>query len=174
MILDWSLIRITSSYGENKNYKKNTKKTWFTFTKADIHLSMYSLSLRCRRSWCTNWLAAVQYRHSGWLSSSRLFCSYSENVRQLLAGWAVPDFFAVILRMSISYCSFRAQHQRSGHSVSCSFCQLPAVAEFSTNETMGHSGDRLAAAFKVSRQEQVEFSLKSQFLAVCLGVFSSH
>jgi len=33
--------------------------------------------------------------------------------------------------------------------------QLPAVAEFSTGETMGHSGDRLAAAFGVSRQEQV-------------------
>lgn len=28
--------------------------------------------------------------------------------------------------------------------------ELPAIAEFSTNETMGHSGDRLAAAFKVS------------------------
>ena len=38
--------------------------------------------------------------------------------------------------------------------------QLPAVAEFSTNETMGHSGDRLAAAFNVSRQEQVRFSVK--------------
>ncbi|VDO13110.1 unnamed protein product, partial [Haemonchus placei] len=28
--------------------------------------------------------------------------------------------------------------------------ELPAVAEFSTGETMGHSGDRLAAAFNVS------------------------
>lgn len=27
--------------------------------------------------------------------------------------------------------------------------ELPAVAEFSTNETMGHSADRLAAAFEV-------------------------
>ena len=33
--------------------------------------------------------------------------------------------------------------------------ELPAVAEFSTNETMGHSADRLAAAFEVSRLEQV-------------------
>ena len=32
--------------------------------------------------------------------------------------------------------------------------ELPAIAEFSTNETMGHSADRLAAAFNVSRQEQ--------------------
>lgn len=28
--------------------------------------------------------------------------------------------------------------------------ELPAVAEFSTGETMGHSGDRLAAQFKVA------------------------
>ena len=29
--------------------------------------------------------------------------------------------------------------------------ELPAIAEFSTNETMGHSADRLAATFGVSR-----------------------
>lgn len=39
--------------------------------------------------------------------------------------------------------------------------ELPGIAEFSTNETMGHSGDRLAAAFKVSRAEQDEFALRS-------------
>jgi len=39
--------------------------------------------------------------------------------------------------------------------------ELPAIAEFSTGETMGQSGDRLAAAFDVSRQEQDEFSLRS-------------
>ena len=33
--------------------------------------------------------------------------------------------------------------------------ELPAVAEFSTGETMGHSADRLAAAFGISRKEQV-------------------
>lgn len=33
--------------------------------------------------------------------------------------------------------------------------ELPSVSEFSSDETMGHSGDRLAAAFKISRQEQV-------------------
>ncbi|XP_042230114.1 trifunctional enzyme subunit beta, mitochondrial-like [Homarus americanus] len=42
---------------------------------------------------------------------------------------------------------------------------LPAVAEFSTNETMGHSADRLAAAFKVSREEQDEFAVRSHTLA---------
>lgn len=43
--------------------------------------------------------------------------------------------------------------------------ELPAVAEFSTGETMGHSADRLAAAFNVSRQEQDEFALRSHTLA---------
>lgn len=43
--------------------------------------------------------------------------------------------------------------------------QLPAVAEFSTSETMGHSADRLAAAFAVSRLEQDEFALRSHTLA---------
>lgn len=43
--------------------------------------------------------------------------------------------------------------------------ELPAVAEFSTNETMGHSGDRLAAAFGVSRQEQDDFAMRSHRLA---------
>ncbi|VDO71773.1 unnamed protein product [Haemonchus placei] len=43
--------------------------------------------------------------------------------------------------------------------------ELPAVAEFSTGETMGHSGDRLAAAFNVSRKEQDEFALRSHKLA---------
>lgn len=43
--------------------------------------------------------------------------------------------------------------------------ELPAVAEFSTGETMGHSGDRLAAAFGISRQEQDEFALRSHTLA---------
>lgn len=43
--------------------------------------------------------------------------------------------------------------------------QLPAVAEFSTAETMGHSADRLSAAFGVSRLEQDEFALRSHGLA---------
>ena len=38
--------------------------------------------------------------------------------------------------------------------------ELPAVAEFSTNETMGHSADRLAAAFNVTRAEQDEYALR--------------
>ncbi|CAK9795181.1 Trifunctional enzyme subunit beta, mitochondrial [Anthophora quadrimaculata] len=42
---------------------------------------------------------------------------------------------------------------------------LPAVAEFSSNETMGHSGDRLAAAFGISRKEQDEYALRSHTLA---------
>lgn len=43
--------------------------------------------------------------------------------------------------------------------------ELPAVAEFSTNEVMGHSADRLCAAFKVSRAEQDEFAMRTHQLA---------
>ena len=43
--------------------------------------------------------------------------------------------------------------------------QLPAVAEFSSGETMGHSADRLAAAFGISRKEQDEYALRSHTLA---------
>jgi len=43
--------------------------------------------------------------------------------------------------------------------------ELPAVAEFSSGETMGHSADRLAAAFKVSRKEQDDYALRSHTLA---------
>uniref|UniRef100_A0A2K6LCQ5 Trifunctional enzyme subunit beta, mitochondrial n=1 Tax=Rhinopithecus bieti TaxID=61621 RepID=A0A2K6LCQ5_RHIBE len=41
---------------------------------------------------------------------------------------------------------------------------LPAVAEFSISETTGHSADRLAAAFAVSRREQDEYALSSHSL----------
>ncbi|XP_017070226.1 trifunctional enzyme subunit beta, mitochondrial [Drosophila eugracilis] len=43
--------------------------------------------------------------------------------------------------------------------------ELPAVAEFSSGETMGHSADRLASAFNVSRSEQDEYALRSHTLA---------
>jgi len=43
--------------------------------------------------------------------------------------------------------------------------ELPAVAEFSSGETMGHSADRLAASFGASRQEQDEYALRSHVLA---------
>ena len=43
--------------------------------------------------------------------------------------------------------------------------ELPAVAEFSTSETMGHSADRLAASFNISRQDQDAFALRSHQLA---------
>lgn len=39
------------------------------------------------------------------------------------------------------------------------------MTEFSTNETMGHSGDRLAAAFNISRQEQDAYAQRSHTLA---------
>jgi len=43
--------------------------------------------------------------------------------------------------------------------------ELPAIAEFSTNETMGHSADRLAATFGVSRKEQDDFARRSHQMA---------
>ncbi|XP_064383450.1 trifunctional enzyme subunit beta, mitochondrial-like [Halichondria panicea] len=43
--------------------------------------------------------------------------------------------------------------------------ELPAISEFSTNETMGHSGDRLAAAFGVSRKDQDDYAMRSHSLA---------
>ena len=54
----------------------------------------------------------------------------------------------------------------------CCILQLPAVAEFSTNETMGHSADRLCAAFAVSRQEQVSAQSSSWpiFSAITLTI----
>ncbi len=43
--------------------------------------------------------------------------------------------------------------------------EAPAVAEFTTNETMGQSCDRLTQAFGVSREEQDRFALRSHSLA---------
>ncbi|XP_026466145.1 trifunctional enzyme subunit beta, mitochondrial-like [Ctenocephalides felis] len=43
--------------------------------------------------------------------------------------------------------------------------ELPSVSEFSTGETMGHSADRLAAAFKASREEQDAYALQSHTYA---------
>jgi hypothetical protein len=39
------------------------------------------------------------------------------------------------------------------------------VAEFSSGETMGHSADRLAAAFGISRKEQDDYAVRSHTLA---------
>jgi len=39
--------------------------------------------------------------------------------------------------------------------------ETPAVAEFSTGESMGHSADRLASQFNISREEQDEFAYRS-------------
>jgi len=39
--------------------------------------------------------------------------------------------------------------------------EAPAVAEFSTQETMGYSADRLATAFGITRKEQDDYALRS-------------
>lgn len=43
--------------------------------------------------------------------------------------------------------------------------EAPAIAEFSTGEVMGHSSDRLAARFGVSRSDQDAFAYKSHMSA---------
>ena len=43
--------------------------------------------------------------------------------------------------------------------------EIPAIAEFSTGETMGESCDRMAAHFGISRRAQDEYSLRSHQLA---------
>lgn len=43
--------------------------------------------------------------------------------------------------------------------------EMPAIAEFSTGEVMGHSADRLAASFNVSRLEQDEYAIRSHTMA---------
>ncbi|KAI6184445.1 hypothetical protein M3Y97_00596800 [Aphelenchoides bicaudatus] len=43
--------------------------------------------------------------------------------------------------------------------------EVPAITEFTSGESMGHSCDRLASTFGVSRREQDEFALRSHTLA---------
>jgi len=48
-----------------------------------------------------------------------------------------------------------------GFSPSWLIPEAPAIAEFSTGEVMGHSSDRLAATFGVSRSDQDDFAYRS-------------
>lgn len=43
--------------------------------------------------------------------------------------------------------------------------EAPAIAEFSTGEVMGHSSDRLAARFGITRKQQDEYALRSHLAA---------
>ncbi|XP_063708465.1 trifunctional enzyme subunit beta, mitochondrial [Culicoides brevitarsis] len=81
-------------------------------------------------------MSDVPIRHSRKMRSLMLRASKAKTPMQRLQLLATirPDFFAP---------------------------ELPAVAEFSSGETMGHSADRLAASFKVSRQEQDDYALRS-------------
>jgi acetyl-CoA acyltransferase len=59
-----------------------------------------------------------------------------------------------------------AKHMLSGLSASEVFAlEMPAIAEFSTGEVMGHSADRLAAKFGVTRDEQDAYALRSHHAA---------
>lgn len=85
-------------------------------------------------------MSDIPIRHSRKMRSLLLRANKAKNVQQKLALLASirPDFFVP---------------------------ELPAVAEFSSGETMGHSADRLAAAFGASRKEQDEFALRSHTFA---------
>ena len=55
--------------------------------------------------------------------------------------------------------------------------ELPAIAEFSSGETMGHSADRLATRFGVTRRDQDEYALYSHHSAakaIAEGKLKSH
>ncbi|TNE68769.1 thiolase family protein [bacterium] len=43
--------------------------------------------------------------------------------------------------------------------------EAPSITEFSTNETMGQSADKLAAAFGASREDQDRFAMRSHLMA---------
>ena len=43
--------------------------------------------------------------------------------------------------------------------------EVPSIKEYTTAETMGHSADRLATAFNVSRKDQDEYAIRSHTLA---------
>ncbi|XP_039384831.1 trifunctional enzyme subunit beta, mitochondrial [Mauremys reevesii] len=85
-------------------------------------------------------MSDVPIRHSRKMRKTLLSLNRAKTLGQRLALFAKirPDYFAP---------------------------ELPAVAEFSTSETMGHSADRLAAAFAISRVEQDEYALRSHTLA---------
>ena len=57
------------------------------------------------------------------------------------------------------------QHMLKGFSAREFVPETPAIAEFSTGEVMGHSADRLAARFGITRQAQDEFAIRSHRLA---------
>ncbi|XP_007898653.1 trifunctional enzyme subunit beta, mitochondrial isoform X1 [Callorhinchus milii] len=85
-------------------------------------------------------MSDVPIRHSRKMRKTLLSLNRAKTVGQRLSliGKIRPDYFAP---------------------------ELPAVAEFSSNEVMGHSADRLAAAFGISRVEQDEYALRSHILA---------
>uniref|UniRef100_A0A8R1HKP6 acetyl-CoA C-acyltransferase n=1 Tax=Caenorhabditis japonica TaxID=281687 RepID=A0A8R1HKP6_CAEJA len=78
---------------------------------------------------------------------------YNRNARQALLGFGKAKSVGAKLKVASEF----AKNAFSP--------ELPAVTEFSTGETMGQSGDRLAAAFNVSRKEQDEFSIRSHTFA---------
>ncbi|XP_071487762.1 trifunctional enzyme subunit beta, mitochondrial-like [Diadema antillarum] len=79
---------------------------------------------------------------------------HSRDMRKFMMNLGKAKTFGAKMGLASKYLSLKALSP-----------ELPAVAEFSTNETMGHSGDRLAAAFDISRKEQDDYSRRSHGLA---------
>lgn len=81
-------------------------------------------------------MSDIPIRHSRKMRGLLLKANKAKNLQQRLTLLSTirPDFFAP---------------------------DLPSIAEFSSGETMGHSADRLAAAFGASRKEQDDFALRS-------------
>ena len=72
----------------------------------------------------------------------------------------------VFVNQQLLYVSHTLTHTHTSHTHTQTHAlKLPAISEFSTNETMGHSGDRLAAAFGVTRKEQDDYARRSHSLA---------
>ena len=70
-----------------------------------------------------------------------------------------------IIAVGIFFANNHTHTHTHAHTHTHTHTQLPAITEFSTNETMGHSGDRLAAAFGVTRKEQDDYAIRSHTLA---------
>lgn len=120
-------------------------------------------------------MSDVPIRHSRKMRKTMLSLSRAKTVGQRLSllSRIRPDYFAPEVRTPLCLPSLLSHASisppplppKSQSPLLPASLQLPAVAEFSTSETMGHSADRLAAAFAISRLEQDEYALRSHSLA---------
>lgn len=115
-------------------------------------------------------MSDVPIRHSRKMRSLMLKANKAKTLMQRLAllGSLRPNFLIPEVSHIFTLGALRTSNTRKcllNDKFYALHLQLPAVAEFSSGETMGHSADRLASAFKVSRQEQDDYALRSHTLA---------